>query len=286
VGDKIVARLKRPIRWHARTRRLGAGVISRLALRYYQAYISWDYDASRNGEYWLIDALAKFNFSCIFDIGANIGDWTERASVAFPSATIHAFEIAPHTADLLASRFQDNDRIVVNRFGLSNNTRTDRLEFHPDQSDVSTLTKFKHSIWASEAKFIDVDIVATRDYSAGFPRIDFAKVDCEGHDYQVLMGFGSDITKVQVLQFEVNEFSFLQGITLQDFYDLLGGFSVGRLTPAGVVFKHSAREEDAFFPGNYIAVANDRQDIIAAVRWPRCAYSAPQTVGVSRPSTA
>ncbi len=268
VEAKIVGRLKRPIRWHARTRRLGASIISQLALRYYQAYISWDYDASRNGEYWLIDALAKFNFSCIFDVGANIGDWTERASAAFPSATIHAFEVAPHTADLLALRFKGNDRIVVNRFGLSNTTRTDQLEFHPNQSDVSTLAKLKHSIWASEAKFLDVDLVAARDYSTRFCRVDFAKVDCEGHDYQVLMGFGSDITKVKVLQFEVNEFSFFQGITLQDFYDLLDGFNVGRLTPVGVVFKSSAQEEDAIFPGNYVAVASDRQDIIAAVRWP------------------
>jgi FkbM family methyltransferase len=268
VSGKSVGTLKRLIRWHARTRRLGAGMISRLALRYYQAYISWDYHACRNGEYWLIDALAKFNFSCVFDVGANKGDWTERASAAFPSATIHAFEVAPHTADLLALRFQDNDRIVVNRFGLSNTTRTDQLEFHPNQSDVSTLAKFKHSVYATEATFLDVDVVATRDYSAGFSRVDFAKIDCEGHDYQVLMGFGSDITKVQVLQFEVNEFSFFQGITLQDFCDLLDGFNVGRLTPVGVVFKHAAQEEDALFPGNYVAVANDRQDIIAALRWP------------------
>ena len=56
-----------------------------------------------NGEYMLLSKIIP-KAKIIFDIGANIGDWTNECLVLNPDAKIFAFEASPQTAKTFLAR--------------------------------------------------------------------------------------------------------------------------------------------------------------------------------------
>jgi hypothetical protein len=92
-----------------------ANAAFRLSEFYQNAYKNFCYDMEINGECWLLDRLREIPITTIFDVGANRGRWSAAASLRFPDAEIHAFEIVPATyGDLeAAARSLENVRPKV-----------------------------------------------------------------------------------------------------------------------------------------------------------------------------
>src|SRR5690606_34205235 len=63
----------------------------------------YSYDFDRNGERRLLEVLASVPVRTVFDVGANVGDWSLAAAQALPLATIHCFELSPRTFKTLSS---------------------------------------------------------------------------------------------------------------------------------------------------------------------------------------
>ena len=61
-----------------------------------QRYLSWYHNASfdlqSNGEAFVLQTISAFKPQVLFDVGANIGEWTQAACSWCPAAEIHAFE--------------------------------------------------------------------------------------------------------------------------------------------------------------------------------------------------
>jgi hypothetical protein len=58
-----------------------------------------------NGERQLVrDGLSRRTSAVVFDVGANLGDWTQEVLVVNPRATIHCFEPALTTFSQLTAR--------------------------------------------------------------------------------------------------------------------------------------------------------------------------------------
>jgi FkbM family methyltransferase len=85
---------------------------------YQRAYKNLSYDMKINGEYWLLDRLRAIPARTIFDVGANHGLWSAAASLRFPRAEIHAFEIVPSTYRHLEAAVRDLKNVHPNPFGL------------------------------------------------------------------------------------------------------------------------------------------------------------------------
>lgn len=75
---------------------------------------------NKNGEALLVNALPKDSTKIVFDVGANIGNWSKLALDALPEATIHSFELSSETFKTLHARFSENKRCTLNDRGLSN----------------------------------------------------------------------------------------------------------------------------------------------------------------------
>ena len=73
-----------------------------LAKRYIKYYENFSYNFKKNGEEQLLQKLSDFNLKVVFDVRANIGEWTKIASKFIPKADLHCFEMVPETFSTLS----------------------------------------------------------------------------------------------------------------------------------------------------------------------------------------
>src|SRR5690349_1185419 len=95
----IKMRVRRYIARHRRSPVLHR--LANYASTYLDGYYNLDYDHATNGEQDMLITLRRFRFSCIFDVGANVGDWTLLAHRYFPGAHIYSFELMESTCATL-----------------------------------------------------------------------------------------------------------------------------------------------------------------------------------------
>lgn len=141
----------------------------------------------------------------IFDVGANIGLFS-LACAGIEGATIYGFEPVRETFAHYAQNIRVNNRTNVQcqPFGLSH--RPSRLWIgppHPGADSPSFAVRAADTAQASggeEADFTTLDAFVAEH---GIDRIDYLKIDAEGHDLQVLAGASAALARFRpVLQLE------------------------------------------------------------------------------------
>ena len=79
----------------------------------------------------------------------------------------------------------------------------------------------------------EIEVVSLDEFcgARGIPRIDFLKLDTEGHEFAVLKGVAliPSEGRIRAIQFEFNEMNIVTRVFLKDFYALLEGFAFYRL---------------------------------------------------------
>ena len=97
--------------------------------------------------------------------------------------------------------------------------------------------------------------------------IDYVKIDVEGHELDVLSGFGDLIYNIRIIQFEFGGANIDTRTFFQDFWYFFKdkNFIIYRISPIGVIPVKNYAESDEFFSTtNYIAV-NDKFNTIEIV---------------------
>lgn len=244
------------------------------AAAYVKYYEDFGYDFASNGESLVIDRLARADMRVLFDVGANVGDWSAMAYRAFPQSTVHAFELSERTRVHLA-RAREGRPVVVAACALG---ASDAVIEYKDYGESSTLNTFVGSTFHDAHRRFDLRSarVTTGDaYMAAnaIDRIDLLKIDVEGAEYPVLGGFGEALAqkRIRVIQFEYGYANGDEGHLMMDFHALLtrAGYVVGKIWTAGVRFDDFRYEMNNFLSGpNYLAVASDETDLIEALRSP------------------
>jgi len=230
-----------------------------------------------NGEEWLLHELQKQKqIKCVFDVGANTGDWLVLCRKHHPNVSIHAFEIAPPTFAKLSKNTAAFSNIKLNPLGLSDSsgeidvflddsadylTSAYREVFGPEFEAFNRGEKDR-SFKAIKARVVRGDVYAREN---NIQTIDFLKVDVEGMEKSVLRGFSDMLQKgsIQLIQFEYNTTNIASKFLLRDAYQLFNefGYVVGKLYPNYVEFrKYHYRHED-FCGLNMIAVHKDNLDL-------------------------
>lgn len=203
--------------------------------------------------------LNQFNGLVVFDVGANVGDWSMMLT---SNSKIHAFEILPDTYKLLIRNLGSKDNIFINNVGLSDENGT--MEVHLSQhSDVTTAHKLK-GVNQHEDYYLKTEkceVIKAEDYiiQNNIEGIDFLKIDTEGNDFNVLQGFGEKIKLIKAVQFEYGIFNIASRALLYDFYVFFEkyNFKVGRLFPKHIDFSGYNTSLENFHGGNFIALNND-----------------------------
>jgi FkbM family methyltransferase len=216
-----------------------------------------------NGEAWVLQRFGP-HLDVVFDVGANVGEWTTYALRAGAKA-VHAFEISPATADELAKSHGADARVHINRFGLSAESGTITIRHFPDLPVLTTITDFP---WELPAEELEVPVRTGDEYLAehGIDKVDFLKIDVEGAEELVLRGFAQafDRGAIGAVQFEYGKFVVLTKYMLRDFYaDLTKwGFVTGQILPTAWEAKPFHLSMETLSDANYLAVHKSRKDLL------------------------
>ena len=247
-------------------------LLYKLSKSYVRTYEGYSYRFSKNGEARLLKQLGRHTIKTVFDVGANVGDWSLLATSSFPGADIHAFELSESTFGEL-KRVADLNGFKANDIGLSNQNAEITYKDYGDGSTVNTIVAdvdFHDRTLASKEK--RAHVMRGDDYCSenGIEKIDLLKIDVEGAEHLVLQGFERMFSekRISVVQFE---YGFANGdahFLMKDFFRLFKSwrYAVGPLKPKGVIFGDFAYQLNNFKSGpNYVAVPQNRTDLIDTV---------------------
>lgn len=240
--------------------------MARKCARFLECYESADeYDFDRNGERFVLETLGRRDMECILDVGANVGDWTAMALKFCPGAKVHCFEIMPSVAEELRGRMAAFENVVVNDVGMSDEAGKVKLKYFPEVSTITTMTDYPH-------EFDHVHVtgrVTTGDayvQEHGIERVGFLKLDVEGAERLVLVGFEKAFSerRIDVVQFEYGKVSILTKYMLRDFHALLSewGLVVGKIYPDYVEFREYDFSHEDFRGSNFLAVRKELRDVM------------------------
>lgn len=240
--------------------------LSRLALK--GIGIGLPNDFAENGEKFLIKVILPHVFRnyggemVIFDVGANVGDYTENLSSILLRSKIYSFEPNPYTFNELEKRFRGNKRVVANQFALGSVRGKDRLYFY-NTNKITGHASIHPQVFElhkrSDIDSSEICIETIDDYclAHNISRIDFMKIDTEGYEYNTLLGAENMIKmgNINLIQFELNEMNIVSRVFLKDFYKLLDGYEFYRLKKGCLYpLKTYSSKEEIFIIQNILAV--------------------------------
>jgi FkbM family methyltransferase len=238
--------------------------------QYCTTYLKWyenlDYHITNNGELHVLQALSSASLKVIFDVGANVGEWTVAARAIHPAASIHCFEIVEETRAKLRQQTEHDPAITVCDYGLLDACGEIEVKTFAGQSDLATIY--------GDYPHLKNDEVVTCKVSTGdqyvrehdIERIDFLKMDVEGAEGCVLRGFERTIAagRIAAIQFEYGQPNLVSGIMLRELYRLLmsHGYKIGKIYPNYVDFRPYHLHYEDYRAANYLAVRSERADLI------------------------
>lgn len=218
-----------------------------------------EYEFKLHGEEWILNRLqGKLNM--IYDVGANIGEWSRMARRFNPNAHIHMFEIVPQTYRQLLSNIPIDEKMYPNGFGLSNEYGKVLMKYCPHYPAISSSImdlRLDNSFLQYGLTMIGDDYAESRMLDC----IDYLKIDVEGAEEKVIKGFQKCLEqrRIKVIQFEYGLMAILTKWLLKDAYQYLTpyGFRLGRLTDGRVDFHEYTLLYETFNGPDYVAVHED-----------------------------
>jgi FkbM family methyltransferase len=176
-----------------------------------------------NQEY---DIGISFDNKIVFDIGANMGLFSVWINKNFQNVKVHCFEpikevfeVAKHNINITN---KNNNKYILNNIGLSNQNTYTEITYYPYANGLSTINnqinkKLEyHSIleqivlpFVTKTKEnINIKLEKASEYikNNNITEIDICKIDVEGHELDVLLGFEDFINDVKIFILEVEHY--------------------------------------------------------------------------------
>ena len=214
-----------------------------------------------NQEFKLLSSFLDVKPNLVIDIGGNVGDYSEIIRNQYPLAEIHIFEPSLKNIGLLTARFSGYESMSIVPFALSNVSGSSLLYANESGSGLGSLSKRRMEHFGVSFDFEEeVSTIRFEDYwknELGSRLIDCVKIDVEGHELDVLKGFGQALTAVRALQFEFGGCNIDTRTFFQDFWYFFKSynFDIYRIGPLGAQEIVAYSELDEFFSTtNFIAV--------------------------------
>jgi FkbM family methyltransferase len=201
---------------------------------------------------------------CIFDIGANVGQTLAEIRQIFPDAPVHAFEPVHSTFARLEAAAAGDPAAALHRLAFASRAGRVMMEARPG----NTMNRIVSGQPANRnLPLEEVEVVTGDGFCAahGIREIGILKVDTEGHDLDVLVGFHgmlatrsiryveaecaiSPHNRMHVPFMRIADYMFAMG------YGLFGLFPAGR-HPQGYANLHTRTRGRGIWYGNAVFVA-------------------------------
>ena len=203
--------------------------LSRLYVNFHEGQDDPDFET--NGE---ARTLRKLLPACAvaFDVGAFVGDWTALALEINPPLQVHCFEPSATTFERLEQRHGGKPGVRLNHVALSGTAGEASLHVHMGEMD-------RNSLYGTDGSTEPVRLRTLDEYceTEAVERVDYLKVDTEGHELAVLQGAEQMLRdgRVRYVQVEYGPAYLDANARLRDVMDLLGacGYRPNKILPHG-----------------------------------------------------
>lgn len=217
-------------------------------------YGDFDFHRETNGEKYVLQTIAP-RIKTMFDVGANVGDYSAYILGLNKAIQIHAFEPDKRAFDELAKKgvFRANNVAVGEKPG------TVAFSFHKDKTVLNSLLVDRHEAGELRSS-VEVPMVSIDSYAKekAVSHIDFLKIDVEGYEFFVAKGSEALLAKgaIDMIQFEFSGASVAARTFIKDFIDLFArhGYSLYRIKPDRIEAVRYRPDQERFTLTNYIAI--------------------------------
>ena len=199
-------------------------------------------ESDNNGESFFLSRFLREKISnVVFDVGANIGKYSEEILRISPSSTIYAFEPHPETFKKLSAALQSS-RFYPQNVAVSNEPGKLPLYDYQEGDGSSHASLFQTVIEDFRGKksvFHEVEVITLSAFlkEKNISSVDLLKIDTEGNEMSVIRG-ALDFLKhgtIRAIQFEFNEMNVASRTFFLDFWKALPGYDFYRILPDGLV---------------------------------------------------
>lgn len=186
-------------------------------------------DMETNGELRVMRQFLPCS-SVVFDIGAHVGEWTNRALEINPQLQIHCFEPGRDNFTKLAAGVQSG-QVVCNPFGLSSRQGEQSFFIYRDAPGLNSLYQRRglEDGWGlettHETETVRLNTLENYCREKNIETIDFMKIDVEGHELEVFKGGRSLFAenRVGIIQFEYGGCNIDSKVLLKDLLEFFEG---------------------------------------------------------------
>lgn len=246
-----------------------AYALEALCHRYLNHRNRHSYDFFKNGESDLLAKVATIRPEIVFDVGANVGDWSSIAHDLFPQATVHCFELSERTFSTL-TRNISGAHFVLNNAGLSDKLGIfDYKDYGPDSGVNTLLLNATVHDQKIQPTLVKANLLTGNYYCRDhmIEKIDFLKIDVEGAEHLVLRGFSNllEHKAVRIIQFEYGYTNGDSKFLMRDFYQFFKdyGYTLARVQKGPLSFREWTYSDNDFKSGpNYVAIRADDTQVL------------------------
>lgn len=247
---------------------LSASIITKLLRVVNKLDNSGESSLDKNGEGVFIDKFVsqyKTKNPTIFDVGANVGEYSELLVNKFGSSkyNLHLFEPQKNCFSDLENNFSKNEQMNLNNFGLSSSNETATIYKNEDKSGLTSLYKRNLDFYNLKMDVEEkISLKRADEYieSKNIKHIHLLKVDVEGHEISALKGFGKYLNGdfIDYIQLEYGGANLDSHSNLLDYYNLLLplGFKITKVMPNFLELREYNPRMDNYVYSNYVAISN------------------------------
>jgi len=206
----------------------------------------------------------KRQMPVVFDVGANVGDWSQALLACAPSATLVCFEPSETAFRSLRNRFLGMPNVQLEHKAIGREPGSAQLWADHSGSGLASLTRRRLDHFGTDFSHSETVEVVTLQGWVNLHNLqpDIVKLDIEGHELDALRGGVDVVMRSCVVQFEFGGCNIDTRTFFQDFFYFFRehDFEVLRLSPKGLVpIDHYRELDEAFATSNFFAVSRGQQ---------------------------
>lgn len=222
-------------------------------------------DPNTNGEraFFINTVKDKQEKIIVFDVGANMGDYTKMVLEELKlqgkaDYEIHLFEPQHKCYRVLCDEFKNDNRVVINNFALSDTKGEANIYYDHSGSTAASLFK-RTAIALDQSETILLDTLENYLLNKKIKTIHLLKIDTEGNEKKVLAGANKYLSAdiITAIQFEYGGTYLDAKITLAEVAQLLikNQYAIGKITPDKITYSTNIGQflEDYTY-SNYAAI--------------------------------
>lgn len=217
-----------------------------------------------NGEYFLIDNLKNIigesENLMVFDVGANIGEYTIKFKQKHSDAKVFCFEPSKKTFDELRKNTENINGITLINKGVGEKNK--EITLYRNSSISALASIYNRNLEHLDLSFDEqekIEIITLDDYCTNnnITIIDYLKLDVEGNELNAFLGAKKLLSekRIKSIQFEMGGCNLDSKTSWNELYSILKeNYDVYRILKNGITkFQNYSEYDEIYVYANYFA---------------------------------